>query len=47
MTIGVQELCVLKQGQAVSDEPTLMWDRVQGTLVVSKNGVWVKVKLDP
>jgi hypothetical protein len=24
-----------------------MWDRAQGTLVVSKNGAWVKVKLDP
>ena len=25
----------------------LMWDEAEGTVVVSKNGVWVKLELDP
>ena len=25
----------------------LMWDEAEGTVVVSKNGAWVKIELDP
>jgi hypothetical protein len=25
----------------------LMWDEAEGTVVVSKNNVWVKIELDP
>ncbi|SVE49636.1 uncharacterized protein METZ01_LOCUS502490 [marine metagenome] len=24
-----------------------MWDEAEGTVVVSKNGAWVKLELDP
>lgn len=33
--------------ESAAEDGILMWDRSLGTLVVSKNGVWVKVKLDP
>jgi hypothetical protein len=32
---------------SAAEDGILMWDRSLGTLVVSKNGAWVKVKLDP
>jgi hypothetical protein len=41
------KLRYITSGESASDDGVLMWDRVQGTLVVSKNGAWVKVKLDP
>jgi len=34
-------------GESASEDGILMWDRALNALVVSKNGVWVKVKLDP
>ena len=37
----------ITSGESASEDGILMWDRSQGTLVVSKNGAWVKVKLDP
>ena len=30
-----------------SEDGILMWDAAQGTVVVSKNGAWVKIQLDP
>ena len=43
----VAHLTTNKDKLRAAEDGVLMWDRVQGTLVVSKNGVWVKVKLDP
>ncbi len=41
------KLRYITSGESAAEDGILMWDRAQGTLVVSKNGVWVKVKLDP
>jgi len=30
-----------------SEDGILMWDAAQGTVVVSKNGAWIKIQLDP
>ena len=30
-----------------SENGILMWDEAEGPVVVSKNGVWVKIQLDP
>ena len=30
-----------------SENGILMWDEAEGTVVVSKNGAWVKIELDP
>jgi len=30
-----------------SENGILMWDEAEGTVVVSKNGAWVKLELDP
>ena len=37
----------ITSGESASEDGILMWDRALGTIVVSKNGAWVKVKLDP
>ena len=37
----------ITSGESAAEDGILMWDRTLGTLVVSKNGAWVKVKLDP
>ena len=37
----------ITNNDSAAEDGILMWDRSLGTLVVSKNGVWVKVKLDP
>ena len=30
-----------------TEDGILMWDATQGTVVVSKNGAWVRIELDP
>ena len=30
-----------------SENGIIMWDEAEGTVVVSKNGAWVKIELDP
>ena len=30
-----------------TEDGILMWDAAQGTVVVSKNGAWIKIQLDP
>ena len=30
-----------------TEDGILMWDEAEGTVVVSKNNVWVKIELDP
>ncbi len=47
LTTNKDKLRYITSGESAAEDGVLMWDRVQGTLVVSKNGVWVKVKLDP
>jgi len=37
----------LTDGESAAEDGVLMWDRTNQTIVVSKNGAWVKVKLDP
>ena len=37
----------LTSGESASEDGIMMWDRTNQTIVVSKNGAWVKVKLDP
>jgi len=34
-------------GESATEDGVMMWDDTQGTIVVSKNNVWVKLKLDP
>lgn len=42
-----EKLRHITAGESASEDGVLMWDRSLGTVVVSKGGVWVKVKLDP
>jgi len=37
----------MTSGESAAEDGVLMWDRTNQTIVVSKNGAWVKVKLDP
>jgi hypothetical protein len=37
----------LTTNDSAAEDGVLMWDRTNQTIVVSKNGAWVKVKLDP
>ena len=37
----------LTSGDSASEDGIMMWDRTNQCPVVSKNGAWVKVKLDP
>jgi len=41
------KLRYLTDGESAAEDGVLMWDRTNQTIVVSKNGAWVKVKLDP
>jgi hypothetical protein len=47
LSTNKDKLRYITSGESASEDGILMWDRAQGTLVVSKNGAWVKVKLDP
>lgn len=47
LSTNKDKLRYITSGESAAEDGILMWDRTQGTLVVSKNGVWVKVKLDP
>ena len=47
LTTNTDKLRYLTSGDSAAEDGILMWDRANQTLVVSKSGVWVKVKLDP
>jgi hypothetical protein len=47
LSTNKDKLSSITSGESASEDGILMWDRALGTLVVSKNGAWVKVKLDP
>lgn len=47
LTTNKDKLRHITAGESASEDGVLMWDRSLGTVVVSKGGAWVKLKLDP
>lgn len=47
MSKNNNKLGYITSGDSAAEDGILMWDRANACPVVSKNGAWVKVKLDP